>query len=694
MAVTNNNNNNNNKNISTSIYKNIDELVDAYKSNMSKANKALIAEEQKLRAAAQQKIIDVEQTLEEELTEEIAKFREQKLLNSDKEVYRYARKVQLENELDKYKYRLKLEKELTKKAEKQREKELEFYKKLASLRSSVDENGNEKTSGQKAKDTIKADFMENMAGLKQGFTDSMKNLGTNFMQAVSQMSNVINSTISTYANYRGTINARLQGSIYDKNDKSFQILSDSLDKIAFSGLLSASDLYSNLEALVKEGIGTNVAQRALFQTIKKTIADTFDVNAASLKRLIRIQQEDSTAARLGMEAYLTKFLNEFTASTEYLTTTFDTVADNLLEASAMLKSTSGAAEFEYVVQKWLGSLTGLGLSESSASSIAQAIGYLGSGNIESLSGSAINNLLVMAASKANLSYADLLTQGLDAVDANKLLLGMTEYLQDIAKSSSNVVKSQLAKTFGVSVSDLVAIQNVTNLKGLYENVLSAGGMYSELQNQLSLMTNRMGTAKILENLFNNFQYSTGMNIANSPALYAMWKITDMIQGVTGGINIPAISVMGNMVDLNTTVENLMKLGIIGASTLGGIGNIISGISSTFNGTNLLKALEISSGISAVERGGKGLQGSKNVQKITTSSVSYIGNTAGTDYSENARITEEEKYKQEVPEKSDILEYYETMKLDEKIRSIDMNVKSIVDNGIVVRINSGTIPGLT
>ena len=42
----------------------------------------------------------------------------------------------------------------------------------------------------------------------------------------------------------------------------------------------------------------------------------------------------------------------------------------------------------------------------------------------------------------------------------------------------------------------------------------------------------------------------------------------MIQGLTGGINIPFITAFGTGVDINTSVENLMKLGIVGVSTLG------------------------------------------------------------------------------------------------------------------------------
>lgn len=60
----------------------------------------------------------------------------------------------------------------------------------------------------------------------------------------------------------------------------------------------------------------------------------------------------------------------------------------------------------------------------------------------------------------------------------------------------------------------------------------------------------------------------------------------MIQQNTGGINIPSVLGTGP----NTTVENLMKLGIIGVGSLGMIGDIISGVSSTVDFSNALNRL--------------------------------------------------------------------------------------------------------
>ena len=41
-------------------------------------------------------------------------------------------------------------------------------------------------------------------------------------------------------------------------------------------------------------------------------------------------------------------------------------------------------QFEYIVQRWLGSLSSVGLSDSAVTNLATAIGHLGSGNIAGL----------------------------------------------------------------------------------------------------------------------------------------------------------------------------------------------------------------------------------------------------------------------------------------------------------------------
>ena len=139
------------------------------------------------------------------------------------------------------------------------------------------------------------------------------------------------------------------------------------------------------------------------------------------------------------------------------------------------------------------------------------------------------------------------------------------------------------------MSDLVSIASIDTTKiTASTKEFTYEAMYKELGDQLKALPDRMGFSNILGNALSNFTYQTGMSIAGNAFTRALWDITDLIQGVTGGINIPTLAAFGNMLDLETTVENLAKLGIVGVTTLVNTGKIIKGATSVFNGSNLLK----------------------------------------------------------------------------------------------------------
>ena len=547
-----------------------------------------------------------------------------------------------------------------------------------------------------------ARFQENVIATANNIGNKLDELKSNVAKAVD---NEISRAIKSYSDYQGKIEARLQGvtSIQAKNlglaTTQFGRITQNLGQIAYSPLLSATDLYANLMDLINQGVVTNIEQRALLMTMKDDIISTFDVDSPVIKKLVRVQQEDSTAARMGMESYLNRFLNEFVDSTEYLTSTFDSVAASLYEASALLGSRD-ATEFEYIVQKWLGTLTGVGLNETTAQSIAQAIGELGSGNISNVGNSGINNLLVMAATKAGLPYADLLKSGLNATNTNLLLASLTDYLKELGLQSANnnVVKNQLAQTFGVKVSDLTAADNLTSteIENVYKEVMSYTDMYHELQyqfDQINIATGRTSVGKIVNNAMQNYLYQTGMSVASNPALNALWQITDLIQNTTGGINLPFINAFGNGLDLNTTVENLMKLGIVGAGTLGQIGGLIKSVGSVFKGSLLLDA--VSSGNTKVSRGsgiGEHTSGvvPRRASGMGTSASDYVGNESGSDYADSAlnkakdsNQAELDRAKAENQPSDETAKYLSDMQFADQMALIREDVHALRTDGVKV-----------
>ena len=521
-------------------------------------------------------------------------------------------------------------------------------------------------------------------------------------KTMERLGNVINQGISTYSKYQLGISARLQGYRGNEGDVFSQVEKNLTKAVGVTPYFKTETMLNNLQALVEQGIASNIEQRAFLQTAKDGIATTFSASNAALLRIIRLQQSDSTAARLGMEAYLTRYLNNLVENTEYLQSTFDNVESALLEASSQMGA-SQATEFEYIVQKWLGALTGTGLSEATAHSIAQAIGYLGSGDIGSLSNSNMQNLLVMSASKAGLNYSDLLTNGLNAYNTNKLLYAMADYMAGMSAGGNNVTKSQLAQTFGVSISDLTAAKQLSSsFKSIYNNMMSYSGMYGELESQMGKLVQRTAISEMISNVGANAKFSLASSIASNPALNALWQITDMIQGATNGINIPAVSVMGNMVDLNTTVENLMKLGVVGAGSLSLIGDIINGVGNTVNPAGILGRLNIGaeSKTNTITRG-VGLKASS--AGLGTSVSTYVGNSSSGDLYESTLNSANDSANKELSQKvaeadNPTKNIYDYMvdKLEAHMQKLDDNVLAIqqkIEDGVSVEVRNYGLVGI-
>lgn len=493
--------------------------------------------------------------------------------------------------------------------------------------------------------------------------ENIKRLQDNLNNLVNGIKELLNSYITEYSSYQAKVNARLQGSGQTWN---LGGIGDSLkNAVGTNPYIKLSKLLENASVAVEKGIAYNIEQRAFLETISSSIAETFDAFDASLLRLIRLQQNDSTAARLGLEASLTQLFNSYFSDSSYLSDAFDSVSQSLTDAIAQMGTEEGLS-FEYIVQKWLGSLYSVGFSDSSISNIANALDMLGSGDVSGLaSNSAMQNLIVMAASRAGLSYADMLTEGLDADTTNTLLKSMVEYLQEIAESDNKVIKSQYAQIFGLTASDLKAVENLgSTIESLSKDTLDYAGAVDELYYQVNQLPSRLSVGEMTGNLIDNVKYALASGIADNPITYALWEMTDMIEGLSGGIQLPTVSMMGNSFSLNTSLTNLARLGIAGASLLGNIGTIASGVSSTLLPSSMLAKLGITSSSNNTITRGNGL-GRREALRNQVSASNLVGNSAGEDYeasltaqaqAEEDAVVEAKQQEEQTKTVNDIHEY--------------------------------------
>lgn len=522
----------------------------------------------------------------------------------------------------------KAEDELEKNRQLQRLKNLnEYYEMEQSL---IKENAEIESAARKHIMTDSSYSFADKLNAAKGELASSANRSKMLSFAVSNTLNQLNSILDKYVSFQSGVNARLQGS-----GRTFTTAETLLSTaVGIQPYVKTESMISKLSELVDTGVAYNLEMRAFLGTVSENIASTFNIANASLLRIVRLQQQDSSAARLGVEASLTRFLNGMYQNTEYLSTAYDNVQTALLEASSTMTGDE-AIQFEYQVQKWLGSLYSVGMSDTTVSGLAQALGYLGSGNISALSSSQYQNLLVMAASRAGMNYSDLLVNGLNSGSTNVLLASMTEYLKEISNGTNQVVKSELARTFGVSMSDLTAAMNLNTdeLRTISSRSMNTASALGELSAQLALLPLRVSGASQINTLWSNMMWSMGSGVAENPMLSAMWKVTDLIQSTTGGINLPfTLALAGGTgvgIDLNTTVDNLIKLGIVGAGSLGMIGDLVSGLSSSVLPTSMYWKLFGASELANMAASGVGGLLAKT-SGLSSSSTVYAGNASGSD----------------------------------------------------------------
>lgn len=404
--------------------------------------------------------------------------------------------------------------------------------------------------------------LKQQVSFQKNFDRLQKALGSAFAK--------IDKHIETYSQYSLKVNAALDGT-----QKTYATAVQNLtDAVGSTGLAKMSDVLTQMNSLTDKGIVANIEQNAFLMSIKDGIASTFDAANGTLLRLIKLQGEDSTANRLVMQASLKEYLNQTYQNSQYLYQQFDTVSANLLEATSLLSS-SLSNSLETTVQKWLGSLSSMGLSDQAVNSISSAIGAVGSGNLKAINEN-MQNLVIMGANQVGLSYSDLLTGGLTAEQTDKLMTGMMRYLGTL--EGNNVVLSEYANIFGMAVSDLVAARNaLPELENISSTTTvtfdtSSLGSYLEKYNDFLNKT----PAALYDNLFENMLFGMGQNVSSNKSVYGLYKAGGLIGDITGGLGLSGT--VGNIV-------NLIGPGMQLAATLGGgeSGFSIANIGKTLKG---------------------------------------------------------------------------------------------------------------
>jgi hypothetical protein len=592
-----------------------------------------------------------------------------------------------------------------KKLEDQQKKEKEKYaKELKQINAKFQkESANaEKLAEKQEKAEAKAEKAKKVNNtLGSGAVGGIANLLTgNITAGLSQLSGALGSfatslksSIESIQNAQAGVDTRLQGSKNATKSGSYwqQMTKDIASAAAISPYVKQEDLASKMQSMVSSGIAYNVEQRAFLYTISDKIATTFESTNGTLAQLVRIQQQDSTAARLGMESALNQFLNNMYETTEYMTEVMSNIRSSLYEAEALM-SKEAATEFDYSVNKWLGSLYSVGMSSSAVQSIGDALGKLASGQISGITSDGTGNLIVMAASNAGLSVSDMLQSGLDESKTNQLMTAMVKYLKGIYEDTGDslVVAQQYASVFGLAASDLKAMSNLSSvdIANTAGSNLSYDGMMTQLSDMMDTMYQRVGAGQLLSNAMSNFKYSLASGIATSPILYSIYMLGDVLDSVANGIKFSIPTVMGTgMAAQEFKVSDIIKTTSMAGSLIAGIANLVSsGSSGGTTGQSLLKAFGVSGNGASVARGnGSGLITSSG---STVSSSGYVGNSsAGDVYNKSLADTQDDANSQTVEATDDSTEATNT-DINNSVIQIYQLLQSVTDGSMSLKVDMG------
>ena len=438
--------------------------------------------------------------------------------------------------------------------------------------------------------SVHAKAKESIKYLAEDFKDSFgKNVEKLASSLQSSLSGQLDSTINSYiSNYQSMISS-LVGA-----NKDWESITDNLNNaLSANSLVRQENVYKNLTELIKAGISENVEQRAFLETISDDLNLLLDTQTGSLARLIRLQDASIAENRVAIEYSLREFLNQNYSTSEYIKDSYLKVADSISELQA-INTTSIASSIESALQTWLGSYYSVGVSDSTISNLASAINSLGTGDLSNIN-SNISKLVMMGAATSGKSYGNLLTNGITAEDVSAIMSGITDYAKSI--EGNNVVRSQWASLFGLSISDLEALKNL-NIANNTQTVSS------DINKLFDAYANFVPTTVGLKNTFENLMFTTATNIASNDALYGSYFVTDILEksGIgsalsslgssiasmglkkTGG----ALQVAGTAINYSKLIPYLGGLlsTVIGDNALGNLGdrNSVSSAYANLGGT--------------------------------------------------------------------------------------------------------------
>ena len=508
--------------------------------------------------------------------------------------------------------------------------------------------------------------------------------------ALSNFAKQLETQMDEIASKKSAIDTRLQGSGNEKRMGSYwdKITADITSIAGVSPLVKQSAIADRVAEMVGKGIAFNVEQRAVLDVVKDKIATTFDAANGTLLRLVKIQQQDTTAGRLGMESALTAFLNNMYETTEYMQGLANTVKSNLEEAMSLMTG-ENALSFEYQIQKWLGSLSSVGMSEGAVSGLAGILGQVAAGKLDGITGGGQGNLVIMAANQAGLNMSDLLNTGLDQNTTNVLMNSMVDYLAKIYSDAGNskVIQQQIASVYGLSASDLKAAVNLSkSQKVVAREGLDYNSAMGRLYSMADSMYSRTSIGEMMTNMWDNVKYSLSAGMVNNPVTYALYKASGLLKDTTGGIEFGLPMVMGNGMPISFNVADLMRVGALAGGAISSMAQMIGGMGNGgITGRGILNGVGISNNAVNIKTRGTGLGLSTMGGMTVSESGSMVGNASSDDVTNKTMTDQTDSSKSETASAVDESDETNLKDVDNHVVTIIEILRNISEGNSILKV---------
>lgn len=337
----------------------------------------------------------------------------------------------------------------------------------------------------------------------------------------------VDSAADVLANNVGRINAALEGT--GKTYKNS--IESAVEGLGLNRFVKQTEYLSQIANLTTRGIAFNVEQRALLETIKDKTISSFSSVEGNLLRLVRLKQQDVTAQQYGLEIALRNTLNKVFKDSTYLQDLYDSISSAITDA-VVISGKGDIIEYGSVAQTWMGAMYESGIDSSTVNKFANAINYLGSGNVQGLaSDSEMQRLVLLSMDTIGMDYADILQQGLSSSDITDLMKAIVDYLVQISNNTknNNVLTSSYTQLFGMSMADL---QGFKNLQGKMNSLayVNSSNVASVVEHELALYQSdeRVLVNEQIENIFDNAKFAFGSEIAGDASSYLSWKMSNLV----------------------------------------------------------------------------------------------------------------------------------------------------------------------